>query len=294
MGARRNVAISSHCGRNIAMRIAATVILAMVPGTSSAHTGQGNATPSNMGGSHGWETDLCTESLDQWPGAFDFRHACIHHDGCLTGFPRSGVPTYWTSKAQCDTWFRADLKATCRELHPSGPQPTLVAVARDICQQMANTYYIAVDAFSSYKGPPPSGGWSEIPAPATHAPVQPLPGPPFQPQTPLQPIPAPTPVPQPPPAPTFSETTGGVTNTWTNYTNAGGYQGQTIPARTTVQIVCKLPGFAVANGNTWWYRIASTPWNNAYHASADAFYNNGQTSGPLAGTPYVDGNVRDC
>lgn len=97
-----------------------------------------------------------------------------------------------------------------------------------------------------------------------------------------------------PPPPTYSETTGGETHTWTNYTNAGGYEGPTIPAYTTVQIACKLQGFRVANGNTWWYRIASDPWNNAYYASADAFYNNGQTSGSLRGTPWVDPNVRDC
>jgi hypothetical protein len=61
-----------------------------------------------------------------------------------------------------------------------------------------------------------------------------------------------------------------------------------------VQIACKLPGFRVADGNTWWYRIAQSPWNNAFYVSADAFYNNGQTTGSLAGTPFVDNNVRDC
>src|SRR4051794_17237562 len=59
---------------------------------------------------------------------------------------------------------------------------------------------------------------------------------------------------------TFSETVGGAANTWTNYTNAGGTQGPTIPALATVQIACKLSGFRVANGNTWWYQIASSPW----------------------------------
>ena len=106
-----------------------------------------------------------------------------------------------------------------------------------------------------------------------------------------------TPPPPPPPPPagaTYPETTGGATNTWTNYTNAGGTQGPTITSNTTVQIACKLAGFKVANGNTWWYRIASSPWNNAYYSSADAFYNNGQTSGTLVGTPYVDDHVPNC
>jgi surface antigen len=98
----------------------------------------------------------------------------------------------------------------------------------------------------------------------------------------------------PAPAPTWSETVGGNANTWTNYTNAGGNQGPTIPGYTTVQIACKIGGFRVADGNTWWYRIASAPWSNAYYVSADAFYNNGQTSGSLHGTPFVDGNVADC
>ncbi len=96
------------------------------------------------------------------------------------------------------------------------------------------------------------------------------------------------------PASSWAETPGGVTHTWTNYSNAGGYEGAQIPAYQTVQIACKLPGFAVADGDTWWYRIASSPWNGAYYASADAFYNNGQTSGSLHGTPFVNGAVNDC
>jgi hypothetical protein len=43
--------------------------------------------------------------------------------------------------------------------------------------------------------------------------------------------------------------------------------------------------FAVADGNTWWYRIASSPGNNVHYASAAAFENNGQTSGSLIGMP---------
>jgi surface antigen len=100
--------------------------------------------------------------------------------------------------------------------------------------------------------------------------------------------------PPPPPPSTYSETTGGVTHTWTNYSNAGGTQGSSINAYQTVQIACKVTGFQVADGNTWWYRIASSPWNGAYYASADAFYNNGQTSGSLVGTPFVDNNVPNC
>jgi hypothetical protein len=97
-----------------------------------------------------------------------------------------------------------------------------------------------------------------------------------------------------PPSSTYSETTGGVTHTWTNYTNAGGTEGPSIASNQTVQIACKVQGFKVADGNTWWYQIASSPWSSQFYASADAFYNNGQTSGSLVGTPFVDNNVRNC
>jgi hypothetical protein len=96
-------------------------------------------------------------------------------------------------------------------------------------------------------------------------------------------------------APTYPETTGGgPTHTWTDYETAGGTEGPAIPAYDTVQISCKVPGFAVEDGNTWWYKVASSPWDDNYYASADAFYNNGETSGSLKGTPFVDANVSSC
>jgi hypothetical protein len=98
----------------------------------------------------------------------------------------------------------------------------------------------------------------------------------------------------PPTVQTYAETVGGVTHTWTNYSDAGGTQGPSIPSNTTVQITCKVAGFAVADGDTWWYQVASSPWNNVYYASADAFYNNGATSGSLSGTPFDDPTVPDC
>lgn len=93
---------------------------------------------------------------------------------------------------------------------------------------------------------------------------------------------------------TYSETVGSNANTWTNYTNAGGNQGPTIPSDATVEIACVVQGFRVADGNTSWYLIASSPWNSAFYVSADAFYNNGQTSGSLIGTPWVDPAVPSC
>jgi hypothetical protein len=61
-----------------------------------------------------------------------------------------------------------------------------------------------------------------------------------------------------------------------------------------VQITCRIIGFTVSDGNDWWYEIASSPWSNNYWASADAFYNNGETSGSLHGTPFYDPNVPVC
>ncbi len=145
-------------------------------------------------------------------------------------------------------------------------------------------------ALGIFNDPPCVGTASSPGSGPTVPPPSPAPSP-----TPPPPSPgSPPPPPPPPPPTTHSETTGGLTHTWTNYTNAGGYEGPAIASNQTVLIACKLTGFRVADGNTWWYRIASSPWNSAYYASADAFYNNGQTSGSLIGTPFVDPAVPNC
>lgn len=105
---------------------------------------------------------------------------------------------------------------------------------------------------------------------------------------------SPPPPPPAPPASTNAETSGGVLNTWSSYIDAGGAAGPSIAAYTTIQVACKVAGFRVADGNTWWYRIASSPWSGAFYASADGFYNNGERNGSLAGTPFVDLAVPDC
>jgi len=103
-----------------------------------------------------------------------------------------------------------------------------------------------------------------------------------------------TQAPTPTSAPTYAETSGSVVHTWTDYSDAGGSEGPSIPSNATVQILCKVTGFQVADGNTSWYLVASSPWSDGYYASADAFYNNGATSGSLIGTPFVDPNVPNC
>jgi hypothetical protein len=113
------------------------------------------------------------------------------------------------------------------------------------------------------------------------------------------PAPAPTPTPAPPPPPneqTWSETvaSGGGAHTWTNYADAGGSEGATVGFDQTVQISCRVQGFAVADGNTWWYQIASGPWNNSYYASADSFYNGSPIGTPIQDTGFVDASVAIC
>ena len=83
-------------------------------------------------------------------------------------------------------------------------------------------------------------------------------------------------------------------HTWTDYEDAGGAQGPTIAEYQTVQIACKVTGFAVQDGNAWWYQIASLPWNGQFYVSADAFYNGAPVGGALQGTPFVDNNVPTC
>jgi surface antigen len=137
-------------------------------------------------------------------------------------------------------------------------------------------------------------GGSPTPTPApTPTPTPPTPPTPTS-TTPQPPTTTTTTTTPPPPPPTWRETTGGVAHTWTNYTNAGGTQGPSIASNQTVDIACKVTGFRVADGNTWWYRIASAPWSGQFYVSADAFYNNGQTSGSLVGTPFVDPAVANC
>ena len=155
----------------------------------------------------------------------------------------------------------------------------------------SNSYYVSADAF--YNNGATSGSLDGTPFVDNSVPdcaggsTTPTPTP--------TPSPTPTPTPTPVPAPTtYAETTGSVAHTWTDYGDAGGTEGPEIGSNQTVQIACKVTGFAVSDGNTWWYRVASSPWNSSYYVSADAFYNNGQTSGSLSGTPFVDPSVPNC
>jgi hypothetical protein len=130
-------------------------------GAAGAHTNGGPATPSNYG-RHPWRTDGCTTGpivrVNAVPGAYDFTHACAHHDGCYKGFPKStkrnAKPTSWKTRLECDEAFLADMRASCDELFARDPSR---ASALATCQGYAVVYYQAVRTLGAfaYKGPSP-------------------------------------------------------------------------------------------------------------------------------------------
>ncbi|HET9691213.1 MAG TPA: fibronectin type III domain-containing protein, partial [Acidimicrobiales bacterium] len=103
----------------------------------------------------------------------------------------------------------------------------------------------------------------------------------------------PPPTTSPPPS-TSSETESpnhGV-NTFQDYHNASG-PGPAIAAGQTVQVSCKVydPTIASSNPDGYWYRIASSPWNNGYYATANTFLNGGGTTTNVVNT---DMSVPNC
>lgn len=212
------------------------------PGDALGHRGQGNAVPSNAGGdpkqTHpNWSDDYCTLSPDRIWGVHDFRHACVHHDGCYSGFPDAqNRSVYWVSKNQCDRWFFEDMRASCRDTHPGRS-----GWGHDRCMDAAYTYYGAVlEHGRGYKGP---GGEVGRPTPQTHEPVVPLPQPTFEEQQPLTPVPT--------PARTIE-----VFNRLTN--GSVGYREDSTPARLTTRPWkncgsrgCNVDGTERATGGTY-------------------------------------------
>ncbi len=70
-------------------------------------------------------------------------------------------------------------------------------------------------------------------------------------------------------------------NTFTNYHNAPG-MGPRIEAGAWVAVSCKVhdPTITSANPDGYWYRIASSPWNDQYYAPANTFMNGDPWGGP--------------
>jgi hypothetical protein len=112
------------------------------------------------------------------------------------------------------------------------------------------------------------------------------------PPSPAPPSPAP---PSPPPVQkTYAEQEGHYgANTFTDPYNASG-MGTKIPAAAWVQVLCKVyaPAIPSANPDGYWYRIASSPWNNIYYAVANTFMNGDPWGGPY--THNTDFNVPNC
>jgi transcriptional regulator with XRE-family HTH domain len=95
------------------------------------------------------------------------------------------------------------------------------------------------------------------------------------------------------PASTWTETTGTPAHTWANPVQLTG-AGTPLGPRQSVQVLCRVRGYVVEDGDPWWYRLASEPWNSRYYATSDAFYNNGATSGSVDTGVVVDEQVPVC
>jgi len=96
------------------------------------------------------------------------------------------------------------------------------------------------------------------------------------------------------PTQTFTETTGTPAHTWSDYRQAGGSAGVPLGPRQSVQVSCRVRGYVVPDGDPWWYRLESSPWNGNFYATSDAFYNQGSVSGPVDNGVVVDEHVPVC
>jgi hypothetical protein len=99
--------------------------------------------------------------------------------------------------------------------------------------------------------------------------------------------------PSPPQTWSEQETPNHPVNTFTNYHNASG-MGPAIAAGQWVQVSCKVydPFIGSVNPDGYWYRIASSPWNNAYYSPANTFMNGDPYGGPY--THNTDFAVPNC
>jgi hypothetical protein len=106
---------------------------------------------------------------------------------------------------------------------------------------------------------------------------------------------APPPPPPPPPPTVWAEQQGSLgANTFTNPYNASG-MGSKVQPYQWVDVSCKVhaPYIASANPDGYWYRIATAPWNNAYYAVANTFWN-GDIPGQKPYTHFTDWAVPNC
>jgi hypothetical protein len=93
---------------------------------------------------------------------------------------------------------------------------------------------------------------------------------------------------------TWTETTFSQSKTFADYVNAGYPLGAPLGARQAVKVSCRVRGFTVQDGDPWWYRLASPPWNGQYYATSDVFYNTPNASGNPINGVIVDKRVPVC
>jgi hypothetical protein len=96
------------------------------------------------------------------------------------------------------------------------------------------------------------------------------------------------------PARTWPETTFTRSKTFADYVNAGYPLGALLKPGQVVRVSCRVRGFKVTDGDTWWYRLASPPWNGKYYATSDVFYNSPKTTGNPINGIIVDRRVPVC
>lgn len=169
-------------------------------------------------------------------------------------------------------------------------------------------YYASADAFynnGQYQGSLKGTPWVDASLPICTGSAPPTPT-----VTPAPSTPTPTPVPSTPtvtsapptatatptptPNPTHTEQEGPLgVNTFTDPHNASG-MGVKIQPAAYVVVSCKLydPTIPSVNPDGYWYRIASSPWDNAYYAPANTFMNGDPWGGPY--THNTDFSVPDC
>ena len=82
-------------------------------------------------------------------------------------------------------------------------------------------------------------------------------------------------------------------STFADPNNASG-PGPSIAAAVYVHVSCKLydPSIRSVSPDGYWYRIASSPWNDQYYAAANTFMNGDPWNGPY--THDTDFSVPDC
>ena len=104
--------------------IALGLVLSWSSRPAAVAAGDRPAPPANEASDvHTWGTAGCFlpgAAIDELPGVFDFRHACIHHGGCYQGLDRDGDPAV-VDRLRCDQLFRTDLHASCVVLHGAPP-----------------------------------------------------------------------------------------------------------------------------------------------------------------------------